>query len=87
MFKSVPVSLAIWRSLPKTPLVVIFLVVALISFLRSFFRMVIFCVMSGIVGDSFRNCGHVLRPPTGGSTSSKMTSDVAWPSTIPCFRI
>jgi hypothetical protein len=41
MLKYVPVSLAACRSLPKTPLVEVFLVFTLISFLMPVFRLVI----------------------------------------------
>jgi hypothetical protein len=67
MLKSVPGSLAAWRSLSKMALVVMFLVVALISFLMPVFRLVIFFMESGVIVDTFRILGQVRRPPIGGT--------------------
>jgi len=50
MMKSVPASLAAWKSLLKTPLVVVFWGVALISFLMEVYRLVILYMVSDVVG-------------------------------------
>jgi len=76
MLKYVPVSLAAWRSLSKTPLVVVFLVVALMKFRMPVFRLVALWMVFGVVGDIFLICGHVRRTPIEESASSKVTFDV-----------
>ncbi len=65
MLKSISVSLAAWSSLPKTPLVVVVLVVDLISFFMPVLRLGILCVMYGVFGDDFVICGRVRRPLIG----------------------
>ena len=74
--KYVPVSLASCRSLPKMPLVVIVSLLCLSSFLMPALRLVSFLMFSGLLGGLCLICGHVRKPPIGGSASSNVMSDV-----------
>jgi len=65
MLKSVLVSLVFWSSLPKMPFILLSLL-ALISLLMSFFRLVILWMVSDLFGAVVLICGHVRRPPMGG---------------------
>ena len=60
-----PVSLAAFKSGPKTPLVMVG-VVSLIAFLMPVFRLVILRMVSGLSGVVCLICGHVRRTPMGG---------------------
>ena len=80
MLKSVPVSFAFLRIAPKIRLVVVY-VVSLIVVLMPVFILVSFMMVSGLLGVVRLICGHVLRPPTGGSASSNVMSGGASPST------
>ena len=80
MMKSVPVSLVVWRSLPKTPLVVVFLVVALTSISMSVLRLVNLHMVFDAFGVAFDTCDHPQRYHIGGSVSSKVMFSVAFPS-------
>ena len=82
MLKYAPMSLASLRSLPKTPLVVTFLLVCFISFLMPALRLVSFRMISGLFGRVCLILGHVRRPPIGGSASSNgVSGGVSPPST------
>ena len=81
ILKSVPVSLASCRSLPKTPLVVAVLFVCLSSFLMLALRLVSFLMCSGLLEGLCLIRGHVRRPTIGGSESSNVMSGVCSPST------
>ncbi len=80
MLKYVPVSLAIFSSAPKIPLAVGD-VVSLINVFMPIFILVSFMMVSGLSGVVCLICGHVRRPPMGGSTSSKVMSGGTSPST------
>jgi len=80
MLKSVPVSLAVFSSAPKIPLVVVY-VVSLIVALMPVFILVSFMMVSGLLGVIRLIFCHVLRPPTGRSASSNVMSDGASPPT------
>ena len=75
-----PVSLAVFSSAPNIPLVVVY-VVSLIAASMSVFILVSFMMVSGLLGVVRLICGHVMRPPTGGSVSSNVMSGGASPST------
>ena len=75
-------SLASCKSLPKTPLVVVVLLVCLSSFLLLALRLVSFLIYSGLLGGLCLICGHVRRPPIGESASSNVMSGVFLSSTI-----
>jgi hypothetical protein len=81
MLKSVPVSLAAFRSALKTPLVVMLCDVSLVSFLMPIFRLIILRMVSGLSGVVRLIYSHVRRPPMGGSASSNVMSGGASPST------
>ena len=81
MLKFVPVSLASLRSLPKTPLAGIVLLVCFSSFLISALKLVSVRMFSGLFRGVCLICGHVRRPPIGRSASSNMVSGVVSPST------
>ncbi len=81
MLKFAPVSLAAWRIVPKTPLVLVMWVVALINFLLPILRLEIIWMVSGLFGVVRIIYGHVRRPPIGGSASSNITSGGYSPST------
>ena len=74
-------SLAACRSLPKTPFVVAVLLVCLSSFFMPAFRLVSFLACYGLLVGLCLICGHVRRPPIGGSTSSNVMSGEFSPST------
>ena len=76
MPKFVPVSLAACRSFPKTPFVVAVLLVCFSSFFMLALRFVSFWMFSGLLGGLCLICGHVRRPPIGGSASSNVMSGV-----------
>ena len=80
MLKSVPVSIAVFSSAPKIPLVILG-VVSLIAVFMPVFRLVSFRMVSGSFGVVCLIWGHVQRPPTGGSASSNVMSGGASPST------
>ena len=75
-----PVSLVVFRSAPKTRLVVV-CVVSLIYFFMPVFMLVSFIMVSGLFGVVCLICGHIRRPPTGGSASLNVMSGGASPST------
>ncbi len=80
MLNYVPVSLAVFSSALKIPLVLVY-VISLIVVLMPVFILVSFMMVSGLFGVVFLICGHVLRPPTGGSASSNVMSNGVSPST------
>jgi len=80
MLKSVAVSLAVFSSAPNIPLVVVD-VVSLIDVFMPVFILVSFRMVSGLSGVVCLICGHVRRPPLGGSSSSNVMSGGASPST------
>ncbi len=81
MLKSVPVSCAALRSTPKTHVGVLLCAVSFIGFFMLVLRLVNLCMVSGLFGIVRRICGHVRRPPMGGSASVNMMSGGAVPST------
>ena len=81
MLKYIPVSLAACRSCSKTPFLCAVLLVCFSSFFMLALRFVSFRVVSGLLGGLCLICGHVRRPPIGGSASSKMMSGSMSPST------
>jgi hypothetical protein len=81
MLKYVPESLAACRSFPKTPFVAAVLLVCLSSFMMHVLRLVSFLMCSGLLVGFSLICGHVRRPPIGGSASSKVMSGKFSPST------
>ena len=80
ILKSVPVSLAVFSNAPNIPLVVVYYV-SLIVVLMPVCMLVSFRMVSGLIGVMCLICGHVRRPPTGGSASSNVMSGGASPST------
>ena len=65
------------------PLFVTVLLVCFSSFLMFFYalRLVSFLICSGLFGGVCLICGHVRRPPIGGSASANMMPGVVSPST------
>ncbi len=80
MLKFVPVSLAVFSSAPKIPLVMVD-VVSLIALFMPVYILVSFRMASGLFGVVCLVCGHVRRPLTGGSASSNVMSGGTSPST------
>ena len=74
ILKSVPASLASCRSFPKTPFVVVLLLVCFSSFFMPALRLVSFLMCSGLLGGLCLICGNVRWPPIGGSASSNVMS-------------
>ena len=74
-------SLAACRSFPKTPSVVVVWLVCVSSFCILALRFVSFRVFFGLLGGLCLICGHVRRPPIGGSASSNVMSGVCSLST------
>ena len=68
MLKYVSVSLAAFSRAAKTPLVAVD-VVSLIAVFMLVFMLVSFRMLSGLSGVVCLICGHVRRPPMGGSAS------------------
>ncbi len=81
MLRSFHVSLAACRSSPFTPFVAAVLLVCLSYFFMLALRLVIFLMCSGLLVGFSIICGHVRRPPIGGSASSKVMSGKFSPST------
>jgi hypothetical protein len=77
MMKSVPLSLADWRSIPKTLFVEVCCDVAFIAFVMPDLRLVI---LPGLFSVVHFICGHVRRSPIGGFASSNMISGRTSPS-------
>ena len=69
------------RRFPKTPFVVAVLLVCLSSVFMLAFRLVSFLMCSGLSVGLCLICGHVRRPPIGGSASSNVMSSEFSPST------
>ena len=65
-------SLAACRSFPKSPFVFAVLLVCFSSFFMLALRFVRFRMFSGLLGVLCLICGHVRRPPIGGSASSNV---------------
>ena len=86
MLKFVPVSLAACRSFPYTPFVVTVLLVCLSSFLMYALRLVSFLMCSDLLVGLSLICGHVRRPPIGGSASSNVMPGKESPSTTALTR-
>jgi hypothetical protein len=81
MIKSVPLALAVWRSVPKTFFFVVFWFVTLIAFFMPVLKLVILWILSGLFGVVRLIYGHAQRPPIEGSASSNMMSGRTFPST------
>jgi len=81
ILKFVPVSLAAFRSLPKTPFVFAVLLMFFSSFFMLALRFVSFRMFSCLLGGLCLICGHVRKPPIGGSASSNVISSVCSSST------
>ncbi len=79
--KSDPVSLAACRSFPRIPFVVAILLVCFSSFFMLALRFASFRMFFGLLGGLGLICGHMRRPPIGGSASSNVMSGVCSPST------